>query len=59
MEDLVDQLDDLDKTYQVLEFDDEGHGIYSEQNRVKYYKQLIKFLEQYNPVLNKKIIVSD
>ncbi len=49
MEDLVDRLDELNKIYQEIEFEDEGHGIYSEDNRLTYYTQLIKFLNKYNP----------
>lgn len=36
----------VDKDPQWLVFSKEGHGIFAEENRVKYYRQVLKFLDK-------------
>jgi len=38
------------KSHEWLLFDDEGHGIYNEENRLEYYNRVIKFLNKHNPI---------
>jgi len=37
----------VDKEPQWLVFSKEGHGIFDEKNRVKYYREILKFLQQH------------
>ncbi|MDP2562806.1 S9 family peptidase [Psychrobium sp. 1_MG-2023] len=44
------KLKQKNKKHYWLLFDNEGHGIYNEKNRKKYYLEVLDFLEKYNPV---------
>jgi len=47
---LKNKLDELGKVYVWMNMKNEGYGIYNEKNRLKYYTNVIEFLDQYNPV---------
>ncbi len=42
---LRDALDEIDKDYQWMVKDDEGHGFFDEDNRVELYTQMLEFFE--------------
>lgn len=47
---LMGQLDEHHKVYHWYEFKNEGHGLFNSENRLKFYKQILLFLEENNPV---------
>jgi len=47
--DLKRALDSQRKPYDWLKFDNEGHGIYKDKNRLKYYQKVSDFLDAHNP----------
>lgn len=47
---LMGQLDEHNKVYHWYEFKNEGHGLFNSENRLKFYKQILLFLEENNPV---------
>ncbi len=47
---LMGQLDEHNKVYHWYEFKNEGHGLFNSENRLKFYKQVLLFLEENNPV---------
>ena len=44
-ESLKDAFDDINKKYEWLELDDEGHGYYDEENRFVVYTKILEFLK--------------
>ena len=46
-ESLTDALDQSDKTYQLHLFDKEGHGYFLPENKIKYYKMSLDFLDEH------------
>ena len=47
---LKDKLIKLNKPHIWMKMKNEGYGMYDEKNRLKYYTQVIEFLDKYNPV---------
>ncbi len=50
-DELKHELEDLNKNFEWLEFETEGHYFYNEKNRKIYYKKVTDFLQKYNPVV--------
>lgn len=46
---LIDALEEHDKSFQWLKLKNEGHSIYNKENRQRYYQEVLKFLDKYNP----------
>ncbi|MEQ2351892.1 alpha/beta hydrolase family protein [Pseudoalteromonas piscicida] len=45
-ESLIDALKKADKPYQYYLLEDEGHGFYKPEHRLKYFKKVLEFLEE-------------
>lgn len=45
-ESLIDALKKADKPYQYYLLEDEGHGFYKPEHRLKYFKKVLAFLEK-------------
>jgi dipeptidyl aminopeptidase/acylaminoacyl peptidase len=49
-EELEERLEQLNKNYTYITYDDEGHYFFNESNRLDYYQKVVDFLHRYNPV---------
>ncbi|MCL1059749.1 S9 family peptidase [Shewanella gelidimarina] len=45
LESLEDSLNEIDYPFKKLVMDDEGHGFYDDENRAKYYSEMLSFLK--------------
>jgi dipeptidyl aminopeptidase/acylaminoacyl peptidase len=44
---LMKAMDEISKTYQYIEMDDEAHGYYDESNRLTIYQGVLDFLDKH------------